>query len=154
MTLYVVFEEIRQGRLKLDEMVKVTREASSKPPSKLGLKTGQRISVRHLIRAAAIKSANDAAAALAVKVSGSEAAFARKMTRMARAMGLSRTTFKNASGLTQAGHLSTARDMAVLGRRLFFDFPEYYNLFSRLSTHAGVRTVGNTNRRLLNNYKG
>ncbi|MEM6467818.1 MAG: D-alanyl-D-alanine carboxypeptidase, partial [Pseudomonadota bacterium] len=68
--------------------------------------------------------------------------------------GLSRTTFKNASGLTQTGHLSTARDMAVLGRRLFFDFPEYYNLFSRLSTHAGVRTVGNTNRRLLNNYKG
>ncbi|MEO1550670.1 MAG: serine hydrolase [Pseudomonadota bacterium] len=154
MTLYVVFEEIRQGRMDLDDMVKVTREAAAKPPSKLGLKVGQRISLRHLIRASAVKSANDAAAALAVHVSGSEAAFARKMTRMARAMGLSRTTFKNASGLTQSGHLSTARDMAVLGRRLFYDFPEYYNLFSRLSTDAGVRTVSNTNRRLLSNYAG
>ena len=154
MTLYVAFQEIKRGRLSLDTQVKVSGYAAAKPPSKLGLRKGQRISLRYLIRAAAVKSANDAAAAIAEAISGSEAAFARKMTATAQAMGLKSTTFKNASGLTQSGHLSTARDMAILGRRMFYDFPEYYNLFSRNSTHAGVKTVYNTNRRLLNSYRG
>ena len=148
------FQEIKRGRLKIDQQIRISKYAASKPPSKLGLKAGQRISLRYLIRAAAVKSANDAAAALAEAVSGSEAAFAKKMTATARAMGMSRTTFKNASGLTQRGHVSTARDMAKLGRQLFYDFPQYYNLFARRSTNAGVKTVYNTNRRLLNNYKG
>jgi D-alanyl-D-alanine carboxypeptidase len=76
------------------------------------------------------------------------------MTRTARAMGMSRTTFKNAHGLTEAGHMSTARDMTVLGRHVFFDYPEYYNLFSRRTADAGVAQVSNTNTRFLNAYKG
>ncbi len=154
MTLYVVFEEIRQGRLALDQTVTISAHAAGQPPSKLGLRRGQKITIRNLVRAAAVKSANDAAAALGEAVSGSEAAFARKMTAFARALGMSKTTFKNASGLTATGHLSTASDMALLGRRLFFDFPEYYNLFARRSVSTGVRTVYNTNRRLLNAYDG
>ncbi len=154
MTLYLVFEEIRAGRMSLDQKVRISKHAASKPPSKLGLRAGQKIEIRYLIRAAAVKSANDAAAALAEAVSGSERAFARKMTAAARAMGMRRTTFKNASGLTQSGHMSTARDMAILGRQLFYDFPEYYNLFSRRSTSAKLKTVYNTNRRLLNAYPG
>ncbi|MEO0386505.1 MAG: serine hydrolase [Pseudomonadota bacterium] len=154
MTLYLVFTELRAGRMKVDQKVRVSKYAASKPPSKLGLKAGQTIELRYLIRASAVKSANDAAVVLAEAVSGSEAAFARRMTEVGRAMGMRSTTFKNASGLTQTGHLSTARDMAVLGRQLFFDFPEYYNLFSRRSTNAKLTTVYNTNRRLLDAYPG
>lgn len=154
MTLYLVFDAVERGQLALDQKVTISRYAASKPPSKLGLRAGQKIELRYLIRASAVKSANDAAAALAEAVSGSEPAFARRMTAAARAMGMSSTTFKNASGLTQSGHLSTARDMATLGRRLFFDFPQYYNLFSRRSTSAKVATVYNTNRRLLAAYEG
>ena len=154
MTLYLVFDAVERGELSLDQKIKISSYAASKPPSKLGLRAGSSIELRYLIRAASVKSANDAAAALAEAVSGSEPAFARKMTATARAMGMNSTTFKNASGLTQSGHLSTARDMALLGRRLFFDFPEYYNLFSRISTSAKVKTVYNTNRRLLRSYQG
>ena len=154
MTLYVVFEAIRKGEFTLDTKVQISRKAASEQPSKLGLKAGQRIAIRYLIRAASVKSANDAATALAEAVSGSEAAFARRMNRTAKALGMSRTTFKNAHGLTENGHLSTARDMTILGRHLLYDFPQYYNLFSRQTTHAGVAQVRNTNRRLLQNYRG
>ncbi len=154
MTLYVVFDAIQKGEITLDTPVKISRKAASEPPSKLGLKAGSSVKLRYLIRAAAVKSANDAATALGEAISGSEAAFARRMNRMAQAMGMSRTTFKNAHGLTEAGHLSTARDMSRLGRHLFYDFPEYYNLFSRRSTDAGLKTVSNTNRRLLGSYRG
>ena len=110
--------------------------------------------MRYLIRASAVKSANDAATAIAEAISGSEAAFARRMNRTAKSLGMTRTTFKNAHGLTESGHLSTARDMSILGRHVLYDYPQYYNLFSRTSTHAGVREVANTNRRLLANYRG
>lgn len=154
MTLYVAFEAIRRGEISLNTKVKISRKAANEPPSKLGLKAGQTIELRYLIRAAAVKSANDAATAIGEAISGSEAAFARRMNRTAKALGMSRTTFKNAHGLTEAGHLSTARDMTTMGRRLFFDYPDYYNLFSRRSTNAGLRNVSNTNRRFLNAYKG
>ena len=154
MTLYIAFEAVRNGEITLDTPVRITKKASSEPPSKLGLRTGQTIAFRYLIRAAAVKSANDAATAIGIAISGSEAAFARRMTRTAKAMGMSRTTFKNAHGLTESGHLSTARDMTTLGRHLLYDYPQYYNLFSRQSTHAGIKTVPNTNRRLLAAYKG
>jgi D-alanyl-D-alanine carboxypeptidase len=154
MTLYVVFQAIENGELRLEQKVRVSRNAANEEPSKLGLKAGQRIAVKYLIRAAAVKSANDAATALGEAVSGSEAAFARRMTQTARQLGMKKSTFKNANGLTQAGHLSTARDMTILGRRLFYDFPQYYNLFSRRSTDAGVRQVANTNRKLLSAYRG
>jgi D-alanyl-D-alanine carboxypeptidase len=154
MTLYVVFDAVRQGRLSLDQKVTISSNAAAEPPSKLGLKTGQRIELRYLVRAAAVRSANDAATALAEAVSGSEAAFADRMTQYARAMGLKDTQFKNAHGLTASGHYSTARDMAELGRRLLHDYPQYYNIFARRSTSAGIATVQNTNRRLLDAYPG
>lgn len=154
MTLYITFGAIRRGEISLDTQVRVSKHAASEPPSKLGLKSGQRIALRYLIRAAAVKSANDAATAIGEALEGSEAAFAERMNRTAQALGMSRTTFKNANGLTQAGHLSTARDMTTLGRHLLYDFPEYYNLFSRKTADAGMRQVSNTNRRLLAAYKG
>ncbi|MDE0523424.1 MAG: D-alanyl-D-alanine carboxypeptidase [Boseongicola sp.] len=154
MTLYVVFDAVERGEISLDQKVRISRKAAKEPPSKLGLREGQKVKLRYLIRAAAVRSANDAATALGEAVSGSEARFARRMNDMAKAMGLNKTTFRNAHGLTEQGHLSTARDMTVLGRHLFFDFPDYYNLFSRRSTSAGQKTVRNTNRRLLNAYRG
>ncbi len=154
MTLYVAFQAVENGEIDLDKRVRVSRHAASEPPSKLWLKSGQRISVRHLIRATAVKSANDAATALGEAISGSESAFAQRMTVTARQMGLNNTTFRNAHGLTQSGHLSSARDMTILGRRLFHDFPDYYNLFARRTADAGVTTVRNTNRRLLAAFQG
>ncbi|MEP5762070.1 MAG: D-alanyl-D-alanine carboxypeptidase family protein [Litoreibacter sp.] len=154
MTLYVVFEAIRRGEIGLDTKIKISRNAAAEQPSKLGLRSGQSIALRYLIRAAAVKSANDAATALGEAISGSEAAFARRMTRTAKALGMNKTTFKNAHGLTEKGHLSTARDMSILGRHMIYDYPQYYNLFSRKTTDAGVKQVNNTNRRLLQAYKG
>ncbi|MDQ7071302.1 MAG: serine hydrolase [Rhodobacterales bacterium] len=154
MTLYVVFQAIERGEISLDTVVKISSNAANEQPSKLGLKAGQKIKLRYLIRAAAVKSANDAATALGEAISGTEARFARRMTATARALGMTRTTFKNAHGLTATGHLSTARDMTTLGRHLFFDYPQFYNLFSRRTTDAGVREVSNTNRKFLAAYKG
>ena len=154
MTLYIAFQAVENGEISLDTPVKISRFAAAEPPSKLGLRAGQSIKFRFLIRAAAIKSANDAATAIGEALEGSEAAFARRMTRTAKAIGMSKTTFKNAHGLTESGHLSTARDMTILGRHLLYDYPEYYNLFSRITTDAGIKTVPNTNRRLLSSYKG
>jgi D-alanyl-D-alanine carboxypeptidase len=154
MTLYIAFEAVENGEISLDTMVTISQKAASEPPSKLGLRAGQKIKLRYLIRAAAIKSANDAATAIGEAISGSEAAFARRMTRTAQAMGMTRTTFKNAHGLTETGHLSTARDMTILGRHVFYDYPQYYNIFSRITTDAGVKEVANTNRRFLTSYRG
>ena len=154
LTLYIAFEAIERGEISLDTMVKISKHAAAEPPSKLGLKAGQKIQLRYLIRAAAVKSANDAATAIGEAISGSEEAFAKRMNRTAKAIGMKKSTFKNANGLTREGHLSTARDMTVLGRRLFYDFPQYYNIFSRRSTDAGIATVNNTNRRFLDSYKG
>jgi D-alanyl-D-alanine carboxypeptidase len=154
MTLYIAFEAIKRGEISLDTNIRVSKNAAAEPPSKLGLKAGQRIKLRYCIRAAAVKSANDCATAIGEAISGSEAKFARRMNRTAKALGMTRTTFKNAHGLTEKGHLSTARDMTALGRHLLYDYPQYYNLFSRRSTHAGVREVSNTNRRLLAAYRG
>lgn len=154
MTLYIVFQEIEAGRLSLDTKVTVSKYAASQPPSRLGLKPGQKIAVRYLIRAAAIKSANDAAAALGDHISGDSVSFAKRMTRTARQLGMNNTTFKNANGLTAAGHLSTARDMNTLGRHLFYDFPQYYQIFSRRTADAGIAQVANTNTRFLDAYEG
>ena len=154
MTLYIAFEAVKNGEISLDTDVRISRKAANEPPSKLGLRAGSKIKFRYLIRAAAVKSANDAATAIAEAISGSEAAFASRMNRTAKALGMTKTTFKNAHGLTEAGHLSTARDMTILGRSLYFHHPEYYNLFSRTSTYAGLRDVANTNRRFLGAYRG
>jgi len=154
MTLYIAFEAVKRGEISLDTKVRISKKAAAEPPSKLGLKAGQRIALRYLIRAAAVKSANDAATAIGEAISGSEAAFARRMNRTAKALGMTRTTFKNAHGLTESGHMSTARDMTILGRHVFYDHPKYYNLFSRTTTNAGGKTIANTNRKFLGAYRG
>tara|TARA_R110002072_G_scaffold34828_2_gene103685 strand:+ start:215 stop:1672 length:1458 start_codon:yes stop_codon:yes gene_type:complete len=154
MTLYIVFEAVERGQISLDTKVTISKNAASEPPSKLGLRPGQKIALRYLIRAAAVKSANDAATAIGEAVAGSEAKFARRMNRTAKALGMTRTTFKNAHGLTEAGHLSTAHDMTIMGRHLLYDYPQYYNLFSRITADAGMRKVSHTNRRFLGAYKG
>lgn len=154
MTLYITFEAVKRGELSLDSMITISKKAASEPPSKLGLRAGQKIKLRYLIRGASIKSANDAATALGEAVSGSEAAFARRMNRTAKALGMTRSHFKNAHGLTETGHMSTARDMTTLGRHLFFDHPDYYHLFSRRTADTTVRKVNNTNTRFLNSYRG
>ncbi|WP_150119986.1 D-alanyl-D-alanine carboxypeptidase family protein, partial [Sulfitobacter sp. HI0021] len=154
MTLYIAFQAVERGELSLDTQVTISKNAASEPPSKLGMRPGQKIALRYLIRAAAVKSANDAATAIGEAIEGSEAAFARRMNRTAKQLGMTRTTFKNMHGLTESGHLSTARDMTALGRHLLYDYPQYYNLFSRITADAGVRKVSHTNHRFLGSYKG
>ena len=154
MTLYLVFHEVESKRLKLDQTTVISKNAAREPPSKFGYRVGQRVSIRHLIRAAAIRSANDAATALAEAVSGSEKEFGIYMSRVAREMGMTSTKFKNANGLTSTGHLSTAKDMAILSRRLIYDFPEYYHLFGRTTAISSGRTLYNTNRKFLASYSG
>lgn len=154
MTLYIAFEAIRLGEITLDTQVRISQHAASEPPSRLGLRAGSTIRFRYLIRAAAIRSGNDAATAIGEAIAGSEAAFARRMNRTARALGMARTTFRNAHGLTEEGHLSTAHDMTILGRRLFYDYPEYYNIFSRREEDAGIARIRNTNRAVLDAYRG
>ena len=154
MTLYMAFNAIERGQVRLDSKFLVSSHAAGQPPSRLGLKPGQRIELRYLIRAAAVKSANDAATAIGEGLAGSEPKFAAQMTQMARALGMQNTQFRNANGLTATGHYSTARDMTTLGRRLFYDFPQYYSIFSRRSADAGVAKVSSTNRRFLDGYEG
>ena len=155
MTVYVAIQAVENGEIDLDTKVKISKFAASEAPSKIHLKPGSRVKLRHLIRAAAVRSANDAATAIAEAISGSEKAFAARMNRTARAMGLTKTTFKNAHGLTQNGHLSSARDMTILGRHVVYDYPEYYHLFSKSSADVGGGlTVRNTNRRFLRQSKG
>ncbi|KDB02742.1 hypothetical protein U879_15630 [Defluviimonas sp. 20V17] len=154
LTLYICFDAIQRGEISLDTVVTVSREAAAQPPSHLGLRAGQKIKLRYLIRAAAVKSANDAAWAIADAISGNVTEFAKRMNATAKKLGLRDSHFENPNGLTLAGHLSSARDMAILGRHLFYDFPQYYNIFSRRSTYAGVAEVYSTNRKFLNSYAG
>lgn len=154
MTLYLTFTELKNKTFSLDSIVTVSKNSSREPPSKLGLLQGQKVSVRTLLRSAAIRSANDSATALGEFISGSETNFAEYMTRAARSMGMEQTVFKNANGLTAKGHLSSAKDMAILSRRLIIDFPEYYNLFGRLSVDVIGKKIYNTNRRFLKAYDG
>ncbi|MGF1502294.1 MAG: serine hydrolase [Paracoccaceae bacterium] len=153
MTLYLTFEALENGQLRLDQRVRVSKHAARQPPSKLGMRPGQRVTIRHLIRATAIKSANDAAMVLAEAIGGSKRKFARMMTAKARDLGMRNTTFKNPHGLTEQGHLSTAQDMAQLARHLYYDYPKYYNVFGRKKARAAGKWVHTTNR-LLSGYRG
>ena len=130
MTLYLLFEELEAGNITLKTKLKVSKTANGQPPSKLGLKAGSTIDVETAIQALVVKSANDVAVVVAEKISGSEWRFAQKMTARARSMGMRRTTFRNASGLPNSKQRTTARDMAILGRRVMQDFPQYWHYFS------------------------
>ncbi len=154
MTLYIAFQAVARGEISLDTEVRITENAASEPPSRLGLRAGQTIRMRYLLRAAAVKSANDAATAIGEALAGSESAFAERMNATAAAMGMQNSHFLNMNGLTQQGHYSSAHDMTILGRHLIYDFPQYYNLFSRRTADAGIAEVANTNRRFLDAYPG
>jgi len=131
MTLYLVFEAIESGQLKLKQRLPVSARASGMTPSKLGVKRGESITVETIIMALVTKSANDAAVVVAEYLGGTEAKFARIMTKKARAIGMRRTSFRNASGLPNRRQLSTARDMALLAKKLVQNFPQQYRYFSR-----------------------
>ena len=140
MTLYMVFEALEDGRLSMDQRLKVSARSARQPSSRLGLRKGQTITVKQAILAMVTKSANDVAATVAEALSGSERNFALAMTTTARRLGMDRTIFRNASGLPHRGQQSTARDMAVLARALITDFPRYYHFFStRTFTFGGIR---------------
>ena len=153
MTLYLLFEAIDDGRLNLTSKLKVSKRAAGQPPSKLGLRAGSTIRVEDAIRALVVKSANDVAVVVAEALGGTEVEFARKMTAKAGALGMSRTTFRNASGLPNRKQRSTARDMAQLARALMRDFPHRYHFFDdqRFRYHGRVHRSPN---RLLGSYRG
>lgn len=153
MTLYMVFEALRDRRVNLDTLVPVSPHAASMSPTKLGLVPGTRITVEEAILGLVTKSANDAAAALGELLGGDESSFAQTMTMRARALGMSRTTFRNASGLPDPDQITTARDMATLGRRLIADFPVNYRYFSTPSFRFHGRVIQNHDH-LLETYPG
>lgn len=153
MTLYLTFEALRSGRTTLSTRLPVSAEAARQPPSKLGLKPGATIRVDDAIRALVVKSANDVAVVLAEGLGGTEARFAQLMSSRARELGMTRTRFVNASGLPDDLQRTTARDMAVLARRLISDFPEYYGYFGLPHFVWRGRTYYNHNR-LLATYPG
>lgn len=154
MTLYLTFEALRDGQLRWDERIAVSRNASAKIPMKLWVKPGGTISVREAVDGMIVISANDAAAAMGERLAGSEAAFGRLMTRRGRQLGLRNTVFTNPSGLSD-GHrqTTTARDMARLGLALQRDFPREYGRFSQPSfVYRGMRLKGHNN--LMYRYDG
>jgi D-alanyl-D-alanine carboxypeptidase len=153
MTLYLAFEALDSGRLKMSQKLRVSRVAAGRSPSKLGLRRGQTIAVRDIIGTLVTKSANDAATVMAEALAGSERAFGRVMTRKAAQLGMTKTTFRNASGLPHWRQRSTARDMATLARALLRDFPHYYHVFSLRNYNYAGKNYRNHNR-LLKQYAG
>lgn len=153
MTLYLTFEALRDRRITLDEAVPVSPHAASMQPTKLGLLPGSRLTVEQAILGLVTKSANDAAAALAELLGGSEERFAQMMTLRGRALGMSHSTFMNASGLPNDEQWSTAHDMAILSLRLISDFPGYYPYFSTPS-FAWHRQVIFNHDNMLRTYPG
>ncbi len=153
MTLYLTFEALEAGRFSLDSKVPVSANAAKEPPSKLYVKAGGSVTVDQAIRALVTRSANDVATALGEYVGGSESRFAQMMTNKARALGMTRTTYRNAHGLPNTAQMTTARDQARLGIALRQHFPQYYHYFGIRSFQYGKVTIGNHNR-LVGTVKG
>ena len=145
MTLYLLFEQLESGKLKLDSPLKVSQEAAGQTPTKLGLRSGTTIQVEDVIKGMITRSANDAAVVVAEAIAGDEDEFAKLMTRKARTLGMTRTVYKNASGLPDDDQVTTARDQAVLGRAIQERFPRYYKYFSIRSFTFRGQSIGNHN---------
>jgi len=153
MTLYMTFELIEMGRLDYTTKIKMTEEAAAAAPSKLELEPGEEVTLLDAIKGLVTKSANDVAVALAQHIAGSEVNFARLMTRKAREIGMTHTTFRNASGLPDPEQVTTARDMLTLALHLQDDFPRHYTLFAtRTFTYAGH--IYRNHNTLLTRYRG
>ncbi len=149
MTLYLLFEAMAEGRVNRTDLITISRVAANRPPSKLGLKPGQSIPVDTAIRVLVVKSANDVATATAEFLgNGSEDRFAQMMTAKARALGMSRTTFKNASGLPDPEQVTTATDMARLSLALRRQFPQYYGYFAQREVTVAGHTIKGHNKTL------
>lgn len=145
MTALLVFEALRSGRMSGAERIAAGKRAAAQRGSRVGLKAGGRYRVLDLVRATIVYSANDAAVALAERLAGSETAFAAEMTRRARKLGLRDTAFRNATGFTAPGHLTSARDIARLAGEIIARFPQRYRLFAMRSVRFGGRTWRNRN---------
>ncbi|MEO1198843.1 MAG: serine hydrolase [Pseudomonadota bacterium] len=148
MTLYVLFEEIEAGRFTLDSKLPVSAYAAARPPSKIGVRAGQTIRVEDAILALVTKSANDVSVVIAEAVAGSVEGFAKLMNARAASIGMSRTTFQNPHGLPNRGQVTTARDMATLGRSIQWRFPTYYKYFATRSFSYRGTAYRNHNRLL------
>lgn len=153
MTMYLLFDALKQGKIRLTDTLTFSDYAASRPSTNLAVEEGDTIGVETAILAMVVRSANDVATAVGERLGGSEANFASMMTAKARQLGMSSTSFRNASGLPDDGNRTTARDMAKLGAALVRDFPQYYGYFSRYTfTYHGVNYTGHN--RLVKTFKG
>ncbi len=148
MTLYMLFEQMERGRFRMNSELRVSSYAASRPPSKIGVRAGETIEVEDAIKALITKSANDVAVVVAENIAGDEETFAEQMTRRARQLGMSRTTFRNASGLPDAEQVTTARDLTILARAIQERFPRHYALFQTRSFEYAGRAHRNHNKLL------
>ncbi|MFN3892832.1 MAG: serine hydrolase [Beijerinckiaceae bacterium] len=148
MTLYLLFEQMERGRFRLDTPLPISANAASMPPTKVGLRPGQTITVENAIGSLITKSANDIAVVVAEAIAGDEATFARMMTRKAQSLGMSRTVFRNASGLPNPEQVTTARDLTILGRAIQDRFPKQFAYFSKHEHRMGQVVMRNHNRLL------
>jgi D-alanyl-D-alanine carboxypeptidase len=153
MTLYLLFERLDAGKMKLDTEMQVSEHASEQAPTKLGLRPGQTIKVEDAIKGLVTRSANDAAVVIAEAIAGDEDEFAKLMTRKGRALGMSRTIYRNASGLPDDEQVTTARDQSTLGRAIQERFPRYYRYFSTTAFNYHGQSIRNHNH-LLGNVEG
>jgi D-alanyl-D-alanine carboxypeptidase len=153
MTLYLLFERLDAGKMQLDTEMQVSEHASEQAPTKLGLRPGQTIRVEDAIKGLVTRSANDAAVVIAETIAGDEGDFAKQMTRKARALGMLRTVYRNASGLPDDEQVTTARDQSTLGRAIQDRFPRYYRYFSTEAFSYHGHSIRNHNR-LLGNVEG
>ncbi|MBB5746019.1 serine hydrolase [Brevundimonas variabilis] len=149
MTLYLAFDALQQGKVKLDDVIVVSPRAASQPPSKLGLAAGQRITLDDAMRATAVRSANDMAVAIAEHVGGSEARFAAMATLKAQELGMTQTRYVNPNGLPDTRQTTSARDLTILARAVMRDFPQYYSYFGLHDWAYQGRDYRNTNGLLL-----
>ena len=145
MTMYLVYEALASGKLKLEDEVVFSPHASAQAPTKLGIRAGQSITVAEAIQAMATLSANDVSVAIAEKLGGTERRFAALMTLRAQELGMTNTNFANANGLPDSRNLSTARDIAILSRAAMRDYPQYYRYFSQTSFNFRGRQINNHN---------
>src|SRR3954471_5315574 len=153
MTLYLLFEQLDRGKLKLDSELDVSQHASEQAPTKLGLRPGQTIRVEDAIKGLVTRSANDAAVVIAEAIAGDEDDFAQMMTRKARSLGMSRTIYRNANGLPNDEQVTTARDQATLGRAIQERFPRYYRYFATSTFNWRGQSIRNHNH-LLGSVEG
>src|SRR6202163_4914246 len=153
MTLYLLFERLDAGKMKLDSEMDVSEHASDQAPTKLCLRPGQTIAVEDAIKGLVTRSATDAAVVIAEAIAGDEGDFAKLMTRKARALGMTKTVYRNASGLPDDDQVTTARDQSPLGRAIQDRFPRYYRYFSTEAFNYHGQSIRNHNH-LLGSVEG